>query len=148
MPLCRSPLTLRLALFSRSRTAAVEIPRFILHRRRSEFLPLHRGAEKRAQFALQSTGEARALPRRTQSLPKCEPQLSPPKRAALIRHGAAQKRSTAPPSPMGRLCAPPQSAELHRGTEICAPSHSVSTEKGSTLSVLPFLRFIYRAPTL
>ena len=39
MPLCRSPLTLRLALFSRSRTAAVEIPRFILHRRRSEFLP-------------------------------------------------------------------------------------------------------------
>ena len=38
-PLCRSPLTLRLALFSRSRTAAVEIPRFILHRRRSEFLP-------------------------------------------------------------------------------------------------------------
>ena len=66
MPLCRSPLTLRLALFLRSRTAAVEIPRFILHRRRSEFLPLHRGAEKRAQFALQSTGEARALPRRAQ----------------------------------------------------------------------------------
>ena len=27
------------SLFSRSRTAAVEIPRFILHRRRSEFLP-------------------------------------------------------------------------------------------------------------
>ena len=39
MPLCRSPLTLRLSLFLRSRTAAVEIPRFILHRRRSEFLP-------------------------------------------------------------------------------------------------------------
>ena len=79
MPLCRSPLTLRLALFSRSRTAAVEIPRFILHRRRSEFLPLHRGAEKCAQFALQRTGsqearsvrlaedrEPRALPRRAQ----------------------------------------------------------------------------------
>ena len=63
MPLCRSPLTLRLALFSRSRTAAVEIPRFILHRRRSEFLPLHRGAKKRAQFALQRTGsqEARSV---------------------------------------------------------------------------------------
>ena len=42
MPLCRSPLTLRLALFSRSRTAAVEIPRFILHRRRSEFLPFNK----------------------------------------------------------------------------------------------------------
>ena len=46
MPLCRSPLTLRLALFSRSRTAAVEIPRFILHRRRSEFLP--EGGNKRS----------------------------------------------------------------------------------------------------
>ena len=34
------------SLFSRSRTAAVEIPRFILHWRRSEFLPLHRGAGK------------------------------------------------------------------------------------------------------
>ena len=51
MPLCRSPLTLRLALFSRSRTAAVEIPRFILHRRRSEFLPLHRGAKNRSANA-------------------------------------------------------------------------------------------------
>ena len=50
MPLCRYPLTLRLALFSRSRTAAVEIPRFILHWRRSEFLPLHRGAEVRSQY--------------------------------------------------------------------------------------------------
>ena len=61
MPLCRSPLTLRLALFSRSRTAAVEIPRFILHRRRSEFLPLHRGAKKRAQSPLCDpyTGEPR-----------------------------------------------------------------------------------------
>ena len=60
MPLCRSPLTLRLALFSRSRTAAVEIPRFILHRRRSEFLPLHRGAEKCAQFALHRGAKKRA----------------------------------------------------------------------------------------
>ena len=61
MPLCRSPLTLRLALFSRSRTAAVEIPRFILHRRRSEFLPLHRGAEIRTSFASAQpcTGEPR-----------------------------------------------------------------------------------------
>ncbi len=92
--------------------------------------------------------EARALPRRAQSFQRCVPQLSPPKRAALIRHGAAQKRSTAPPSPRGRLRAPPQSAELHRGAEIRAPSHSVSTEKGSTLSVLPFLRFIYRVPIL
>ena len=59
MPLCRSPLTLRLALFSRSRTAAVEIPRFILHRRRSEFLPLHRGAEVRSANAQRKsyTGE-------------------------------------------------------------------------------------------
>ena len=91
--------------------------------------------------------EARALPRRAQSFQRRVPQLSPPKRAALIRHGAAQRR-TAPPSPRGRLRAPPQSAELRRGAEICAPSHSVSPEKGSTLSVLPFLRFIYRAPTL
>ena len=91
--------------------------------------------------------EARALPRRAQSFQRRVPQLSPPKRAALIRHCAAQRR-TVPPSPRGRLRAPPQSAELSRGAEICAPSHSVSTEKGSTLSVLPFLRFIYRAPTL
>ena len=41
--------------------------------------------------------------RRPQMLPKCKPQVSPPGRAALIRHGAAQKRSTAPPSPRGRL---------------------------------------------
>ena len=39
-------------------------------------------------------------------LPKCEAQkLSPPGRAALIRHGAAQRR-TVPPSPRGRLSAP------------------------------------------
>ena len=41
--------------------------------------------------------------RRPQMLPKCKPQVSPPGRAALIRHGAAQKRSTAPPSPRRRL---------------------------------------------
>ena len=61
---------------SRSRTAAVEIPRFILHRRRSEFLPLHRGAEIRTP------------------LPRCAPpQLRPPRCAQICRraplHGQA-----------------------------------------------------------
>ena len=75
MPLCRSPLTLRLALFSRSRTAAVEIPRFILHRRRSEFLPLHRGAEKRAPIAFVSVYTAVLRRRRALSLPQSSPYL-------------------------------------------------------------------------
>ena len=57
---------------SRSRTAAVEIPRFILHRRRSEFLPLHRGAEIRTP--LPQAALRRSYARR--------------RRADLIRHGA------------------------------------------------------------
>ena len=57
------------------------------------------GAEKRAQFALQSTGEARALPRRTQSLPKCEPAVKPAEAGCPhpSRCGAkAQHRATFP----------------------------------------------------
>ena len=46
--------------------------------------------------------EARALPRRARNLQRCKPRLSPPGRAALIRHSAAQRR-TMPPSPRGRL---------------------------------------------
>ena len=50
--------------------------------------------------------------RRAQNLPKCKPQLSPPGRAALIRRGAAQRR-TAPPSPRGRQGRlSPQSADI------------------------------------
>ena len=45
-------------------------------------------------------------------LPKREAQkLSPPGRAALIRHGAAQRR-TVPPSPRGRLSAPAPCTKL------------------------------------
>ena len=46
--------------------------------------------------------EARALPRRAQNLQRGKPQLSPPGRAALIRHGAVPRHSTAPPSPRGK----------------------------------------------
>ena len=55
----------------------------------------------------------RRLPPHATELQRCEPRLSPPRRAALIRHGAAQKRSTAPPSPRGRQGRlPPQSADI------------------------------------
>ena len=57
--------------------------------------------------------------RRALNLQKCEPRLSPPGRAALIRHGASQKRRTAPPSPRGRLCAP--SASLSTAEPRFAP---------------------------
>ena len=65
--------------------------------------------------------EARALPRRARNLQRCKPRLSLPGRAALIRHGAAQRR-TVPPSPRGRLS---------------APSHSVSTREPRSALHLP-----------
>ena len=62
----------------------------------------------KAKAALESQTpkrEAGRLSPQSTELQRCEAQLSPPGRAALIRHGAAQKRSTAPPSPRGRLSA-------------------------------------------
>ena len=111
MPLCRSPLTLRLALFSRSRTAAVEIPRFILHRRRSEFLPLHRGAEKCAQSPLcdPCTGEPRFA-------------LSSPQRS--LAQGSQEARSV-------RLADDREPRALPRRAQICrggtTPSRCAAT---------------------
>ena len=71
------------------------------------------GRQRLAFLAASATGGARkpnpsegaeaATAAEPQMLPKFKPQVSPPGRAALIRHGAAQKRSTAPPSPRGRL---------------------------------------------
>ncbi len=49
-------------------------------------------AQHRATFP---KGEPRRLPPHATELQRCEPRLSPPGRAALICHGAAQKRSTA-----------------------------------------------------
>ena len=74
---------------SRSRTAAVEIPRFILHRRRSEFLPLHRGAEGApAPYTdLPQAALRRSYARR--------------RRAALIRHGAGCAAPRHPPQGEG-----------------------------------------------
>ena len=67
-PLCRHPplpLAVNRSCFGYSlshlRTAAACLSRCIRHRRRSEFLPLHRGAEKCAPSYSVSTGEPRLV---------------------------------------------------------------------------------------
>ena len=80
-------------------------------------LPLHRGAEKRAQFALQSTGEPRRLSRKPQNFQRCVPQLSPP--LAGCPHpsqcGAAPHRATFPKGKaMRSVC-----LVEHGGAEVC-----------------------------
>ena len=69
--------------------------------------------------------------RRPQMLPKCKPQVSPPGRAALIRHGAAQKRSTAPPSPRGRR------GGCRRKPQNCKGANRRSSAAGGAKAVFP-----------
>ena len=69
--------------------------------------------------------------RRAQNLPKCKPQLSPPGRAALIRHGAAQRR-TAPPSPRGKARA---AAAAER--RYCRCAYRRSFAAGGAKAVFP-----------
>ena len=127
MPLCRSPLTLRLALFSRSRTAAVEIPRFILHRRRSEFLPLHRGAE--------------GAPAPYTDLPQAGGPH--PSRCGL--------RRTAPPSPRGRLCAPrrvqglPRCETQHYNPSVAPKARQLPLHRGAENAHSPVLKPVLKA---
>ena len=73
---------------SHLRTAAACLSRCIRHRRRSKAKPL-RGRR----------GRSRAVHR----IAKVRTAVKPAGRAALIRHGAAQKRRAVPPSPRGRL---------------------------------------------
>ena len=91
----------------------------------------------KAKAALESQTpkrEAGRLSPQSTELQRCEAQLSPPGRAALIRHGAAQKRSTAPPSPRGRLrrrskAKPLRGSRDSRSVRLCGntPSKCVRT---------------------
>ena len=94
-------------------------------------LPLHRGAESALHLHQCGTREPRRLPPQATELQGCEPWLSPLRRAALIRHGAAQKRSTAPPSPRGRR------GGCRRKPQNCKGANRRSSAAGGAKAVFP-----------
>ena len=87
--------------------------------------------------------EARALLRRAQSLPRCAPQLSPPGRAALIRHGAVPRHSTAPPSPRGRQeRLPPLPSASARANSQSTGGEGAENFAASSAKKLPAANFL------
>ena len=114
------PLAARRSCFGYSlshlRTAAACLSRCIRHRRRSKAKPLR--------------GRRGRLSRKPQSFQRCVPQLSPPTAGCPhpSRCGAAPHRATFPKGKASRSVL----LGKHRGAEIRAPSHTVSTEKSGT----------------
>ena len=92
---------------------------------------VNKGSRERAPSPSVRHKGAEAAPAPCKDLQLCKPQLSPPGRAALIRHGAAQRR-TAPPSPRGKARAAPAAERRY-----CRCAYRRSFAAGGAKAVFP-----------